>query len=209
VTHPTRISHASTAAMVVLAFLGAGLTSARALDPETVRVHGTLREAPDSGSVTIEMPEGIMVSGRWAPEMRVIGVKRASLADIHEGSYVGTAALPGPAGTLRALEVHIFPESMRGAGDGHRLMDGGRDQTMTNGAVGTVSSTGPLTIILTYKGGMQRVIVDPDTPVVALEPGDASLLAIGTKVIASGRRDGNEATFDRVLVGLEGLDPPM
>ena len=75
---------------------------------------------------------------------------RSSLDDIKPGSYVGTAAMPQPDGTLRALEVHVMPESMRGAGEGHRPFDLQPQSTMTNGTVGTVtgSSNRMLTISL-------------------------------------------------------------
>ncbi len=195
-------------APIVLAALGLGLASV-VLAAQPVRIHATLGESRDPAMITLEVPDGSVVSGHKAPDLRVTGVKRASLSDIHQGSFIGTAALPGPDGTLRALEVNIFPESMRGVGEGHRTMDAGQDKTMTNGAVGTVASTGRLALTVTYKGGEQRVTVDPNTPVVALEPGDDSMLTVGAHVIASGHREDDRVVFDRVLVGLDGLDPPM
>ncbi|GBQ86378.1 hypothetical protein [Asaia krungthepensis] len=145
------------------------------------------------------------------------GVKPAHLDDIHPDSFIGTAAVPSGDGRLRALEVTIFPNSMRGMGEGNYPWDLGKAGSMTNGAVtsmtngtvaparpagsmtnGVVGAMGPgngmgrdRQITVTYKGGSQSVTLPTTIPVVMLEPGDKSLLTPGAKVVAFGPVSGN------------------
>jgi len=140
------------------------------------------------------------------------GVRKASLTDIHAQSYIGTAAVPASDGHLRALEVTIFPEVMRGTGEGSYPWDLGKSGSMTNGAVssmtngtvmpashassmtnGTVGAMRPESVMgsgrqitVTYKGGSQIVSLPSTIPVVRLEPGDRSLLVPGAKVVVFG-----------------------
>ena len=91
----------------------------------------------------------------------VVALIKASLADIKQGSYVGVAGMPQPDGSQKALEVHIFPEAMRGTGDGHRGWDLQPSSTMTNGAVEqTAASADGQVLLLKYKDGEKKIIVD-------------------------------------------------
>jgi hypothetical protein len=109
-----------------------------------------------------------------------------------------------------ALEIHIFPESMRGSGEGHRPFDLQPESTMTNGTVGDVTVANGRTLTVGYKGGQQTVIVPPDTPIVGFEPGDRALLAAGAHAILFGTKQADGSfTAARVLVGKDGLVPPM
>ena len=113
--------------------------------------------------------------------------------------------------TLKAQEVLIFPEAMRGVGEGHRAWDLTPDSTMTNATVeATVSDVAGRVLTLTYKDGRQELLVPPGTPVVTLAPGDASLLKPGNHVFLSATRqpDGS-LTASRITVGKDGLVPPM
>lgn len=142
---------------------------------------------------------------------RITLVSPTTLADVKTGSFIGAAAKSAADGSLEAVEVHVFPESMRGAGEGHRPFDLGPKSTMTNGTVGqeVVGKDGQ-TLTVTYKGGEKRIVVPPNTPVVALEPGDAGLLIKGAHVtaIVQPGPDGQLAATS-VLVGKDGLTPPM
>jgi hypothetical protein len=158
-----------------------------------------------SGDVLVRVPENT----------RVGGVAAAQLSDISAGSYVGTTATKQTDGTLRALEVHIFPEESRGTGEGHRPWDLTPDSTMTNANVEKVEQTtvdkvqGPM-LALKYKGGDAKVFVPPGTPIVKNVPADRSALKQGAGVyIPAVRGDDGTVTATRVTVGLNGIMPPM
>jgi hypothetical protein len=111
------------------------------------------------------------------------------------------------------VEVHIFPDAMRGTGEGHRPYDLGPQSTMTNGTVDTtavVESVGDHVLVLKYKDGEKKVIVSKDTPIVAYEAGDAKALVAGAHVyIIAQRAPDGSLTSGRVNVGKNGLVPPM
>ena len=117
------------------------------------------------------------------PPLTVTGATRASLADIGPGTYLGTAARAQPDGSFRALEVHIFAESMRGTGEGHRPMEA-PGTTMTNASVDALvqRADGPL-LTLKHKDGVTQVLVPPDAPIVRFGPGDQSLLVPGASIV--------------------------
>jgi hypothetical protein len=147
---------------------------------------------------------------RLAPDATIVAIVPMHLEDIKPGSYIGCAALPQADGTLRALEIHVFPENMRGTGEGHRPFDLQPHSTMTNGTVGTVTGSNGRTLTVTYQGGEQTITVAPDTPIVTYEPGTPSLLAPTAHLIATVRRAPDGAlTATRVSVGKDGLVPPM
>jgi hypothetical protein len=146
-----------------------------------------------------------------SPTTRFVLVVPAELADVKPGSFIGIAALPGEGSELKAMEVHIFPEAMRGTGEGFRPFDLAPKSSMTNGAISARvdAATGPK-LTVTYKGGEQTIVVDPKTPVVALAPGARTDLKPGAAIIARGAKQGDgsiAAAF--VLVGKDGLVPPM
>jgi hypothetical protein len=119
--------------------------------------------------------------------------------------------LPGEGGKLKAMEVHIFPEAMRGTGEGYRPFDLAPKSSMTNGNISARvdAATGPK-LTVTYKGGEQTILIDPKTPIVALAPGAKTELKPGANIIARGPKqaDGSiDAVF--VLIGKDGLVPPM
>jgi hypothetical protein len=145
------------------------------------------------------------------PKTRFVLVVPATLADVKSGSFIGVAALPGEGSELKAMEVHIFPEAMRGTGEGFRPFDLAPKSSMTNGAISARvdATTGPK-LTVTYKGGEQTIVVDPKTPIVALAPGGETDLKPGAAIIARGPEQGDgsiDAAF--VLVGKDGLVPPM
>ena len=145
------------------------------------------------------------------PKARFALVIPATLADVKPGSFIGVAALPGEGNELKAMEVHIFPEAMRGTGEGFRPFDLAPKSSMTNGNISARvdATTGPK-LTVTYKGGEQTIVVDPKTPIVALAPGAQTDLKPGAAIIARGPKQGDgsiDAAF--VLVGKDGLVPPM
>ena len=148
---------------------------------------------------------------RLAQPLVVTGATRASLADIVPGTFLGTAARAQPDGTFRALEVHIFVESMRGTGEGHRSMEA-PGTTMTNASVDALvqRTEGPL-LTLKHKDGVTQVLVPPDAPIVRFGPGDASLLVPGASIVVSRavRAADGTVSASRLTVGVDGTRLPM
>lgn len=183
--------------------------TATAQAQDAVRLRATI-DAVDGDSLSLTTRAGDKVVVSLAPDLIVIALVPIKLEDIKPGSFIGSAAMPQPDGTLRALEVHLFPESMRGAGEGHRPFDLQPTSTMTNGTVGAVTGNVGRTLKVTYKGGEQTIVVPPDTPVVTYEPGSRAMLVANAHIILFGQRasDGT-VTAKRISVGKDGLVPPM
>jgi hypothetical protein len=186
---------------------------ARAQPAPTRRIHGTIAGVKD-GALMLQTTRGEAVTIAFGPKTPVTGVQAASLADIKPGDFIGTAARPGADGKLVALEVHIFAESMRGAGEGHRPFDMGPQSTMTNGTVGSdianVSSVSGRTITVSYAGGQQTVLVPPGVPVVRFEPGTQALLTPGAHVsVTATDAPGGAISAVRIAVGEAGAVPPL
>ncbi len=114
--------HMTTGRMLLGAVLAFCAATAFAQQPQTVRVRGTI-EHVDGNTLAVKTRDGKAVTIRLAANAVVLGLVKASLADVKVGSYVGSAAMPQPDGSQKAIEVHIFPEAMRGTGDGHRPFD--------------------------------------------------------------------------------------
>jgi hypothetical protein len=175
------------------------------------RVRGTIVQVEGS-TLTVKATNGVLLNVHLNNNAKVVAIVAASLTDIKPGSFVGTTAVPQPGGTLRATEVHIFPESMRGTGEGHRAWDLGPTSTMTNGTVAlAVQKIEGHTLTIKYKDGEKTVVVTPDTAIVSYVVADRSELKANVKVFigaATQNADGSLET-DRVNVGRDGLTPPM
>jgi hypothetical protein len=135
-----------------------------------------------------------------------------SLADIKVGSYIGVTSVPDSDGSQKAVEVHVFPEAMRGTGDGTRPWDLKPDSSMTNGAVDdrTVAGNDGHTLTVKYKRGERKVVVTPETLVVTFVPATRSEIKAGTPVFAIATRK-PDGTLDvaRLSIGRDGVSPPM
>ena len=103
--------------------------------PQTVRLRGVI-EKVDGNTVMAKSDKGAELKLNLADKMLVVDVVKASMADIKDGDFIGSGAMPQPDGSQKAIEVHIFAESMRGTGEGFRPWDGAPNRTMTNGTVG-------------------------------------------------------------------------
>jgi Domain of unknown function (DUF5666) len=185
--------------------------AAWAQDAPPVRVRGTV-ERVDGDSYIVKARDGAELKVKLAANGTVVALVKASLADIKAGSYVGIAGMPQPDGSQRALEVHIFPEPMRGTGDGHRPWDLQPSSTMTNGNVEqTVAGSDGQTLTLKYKDGEKKILVPANTPIVSYVPGDKSELKPGAKVFISAATKQPDGTLQapRVNVGRDGVTPPM
>lgn len=178
--------------------------------PSPSRLRGTI-EGVDGDMLAVKSRAGEDVKLRMTADMRVVGIVRIALSDIKVGSFIGTTTVPGSDGSQNSIEVHVFPEDMRGTGEGSRPYDLRPNSTMTNATVAqTVVSNDGHTLLIKYKDGEKKVLVSPDTPVVTYVPADKSDLKAGAKVIAFMKQlpDGSFET-NRVSVGRDGLTPPM
>ena len=178
--------------------------------PTPTRGRGAI-EAVDGDVLTVKARSGEDVKLHMTPDMRVVGITKISLSDIKVGSFIGTTTVPGPDGMPTALEVHVFPESMRGTGEGSRPFDLKPNSTMTNATVAeSVVGNDGHTLLVKHKDGELKLLVTPETPVVTYVPADKSDLKPGAKVIAFMKQltDGSFET-NRVSVGRDGLTPPM
>jgi hypothetical protein len=194
-------------AILSLALL-AGSVVAQQPAPASTRLHGTVEKA-DATSLVIKERDGREISLLYAGDVRVSEVEPIDPSAIQEGSFIGTTAVPGPDGKLSAVEVHVFPESARGTGEGHRPMDILPGATMTNATVaGLTKNANERTLVLRYKDGEQTVRVPNGVPVVLQKAGDRSLLVSGAKVtVIEEMRDG-KAVATRIQVGSKGFTPP-
>lgn len=178
--------------------------------PVPSRLRGTI-ESVDGDLLSVKSRGGEDVKLHVAPDARVAGIIRIALSDITVGSFIGTTTVPGPDGGQKAVEVHVFPEAMRGTGEGSRPYDLRPNSSMTNATVAeSVVGNDGHTLLVKYKGGEKKVFVSPETPVVTYVPGDRSDLKAGAKIIAFVKvlPDGSFEA-GRVSVGRDGLTPPM
>ncbi|MGE8151670.1 DUF5666 domain-containing protein [Pseudomonas vancouverensis] len=143
-------------------------------------------------------------------DTKVRAVTLANIEDIKPGSYIGSAAIPQDDGTLKALEVHVFPPELAGSGDGHRPFDLVKGSSMTNGSVGDLVVSNGRVLTVNYKGGQQKILVPEDVPIVNLLPADRSLLKVGVKIVtfATQSADGT-LTAQSISAGKDGVTPPM
>jgi len=181
-----------------------------AQDPPPVRVRGTI-ERVDGTTCVVKARDGAELKLTVADNAQIAGIVKASLSDIKQNSFVGVTAMPQPDGSLNAVEVHIFPESMRGTGEGHYPWDLKPQSTMTNANVEqVVSAVNGRTLTLKYKDGEKKITVPASAPIVTYVPGDKSDIKPGAKVFivavkqADGMLQGRAWRIER-----DGVTPPM
>jgi hypothetical protein len=175
----------------------------------SVRIRATI-DAASAASLSLTTRVGQQLTVALRSDTVILAIVPMPLEDIKPGAFIGSAAMPQPDGTIRALEVHVFPENMRGTGEGHRPFDLQPRSTMTNGTVGAVTGTTSRTLTVTYPDGAKTIVVPPDTPVVTYEPGSRALLVPGAHVIVMGTEESDGTlSATRIAVGKNGLVPPM
>jgi len=192
-----------------VALIGLGGSAFAQTPPQISRVRGTI-DGVDGSSLNVTTRTGDQVTMKLAADASYTLIAPISIEAIKPGSFIGTAAVTQPDGTLKALEIQVFPESMRGVGEGHRPWDLGAGSTMTNGTVGDLKVSSGRLLTLTYKGGEQKVFVPEKAPIITYEPATRDALAKGAHIIAfvAKAADGS-LTATRVGVGKDGLVPPM
>ena len=178
---------------------------------ESVRVRGTI-ERVEGPILLVKARDGAELKVSLTDNTVVVALVKASFADIKPGTFVGVTGMPQPDGSQKAVEVHIFPEAMRGTGEGHYPWDLRPQSTMTNANVQeAVTGVDGQTLTLKYKDGEKKVIVPPDTPIVLYVPSSKSELKPGTKIFiaAATKRPDGILEAPRVNFGKDGLTPPM
>ena len=179
--------------------------------PAPTRIRGTI-ESVDGKTLAIKTREGTDVKVNMTDDIGVIGIAKTSLSEIKQGSYIGVSGLPQPDGSQKALAVHIFPEAMRGANEGFRPWDLRPNSTMTNATVAqSVAGVDGQVIDVKYKDGEKKVVVTPDTAIVAFVNGEKADIKPGAKIIIFGamKKDDGSLETNRIGVGKDGIAPPM
>jgi hypothetical protein len=200
------------AAFGLAATIAAGAAWAQAAPP--VRVRGAI-EAVDGNRLTIKSRDGAQLTVNVPDDVRVLGMNRAAIADIKQNAYIGVTGEPQPDGSQRAVAIHIFTEAQRGTAEGHFPWDLRPGTTMTNAAVETtVAGVDGQVITVKYKmgdrTGEQKVVVPPNTPIVAYATGDKSELKPGAQVMIFGATRQPDGTLQARAVSVgRGLTPPM
>jgi hypothetical protein len=201
-----RVLGAAALALVVAA------STSFAQQPQTVRVRGTV-EAADGPMLTVKGRDGqTTYKVKMADNVSVRGIVKASLSDIKDNSFIGVTGMPQADGSQKAVEIHIFPEPMRGTGEGHRPWDLQPGSTMTNAAVTQmVKHVDGDVITLKYKDGEKKIVVTPQTVIVTYVPGDKGELKPGAKIFIAGAAKKEDGTLEAasISVGRDGITPPM
>jgi hypothetical protein len=178
---------------------------------ETVRVRGTI-ERVEGPIFVVKNRDGAEVKLTVTDNPLFVAIVKSTTADIKPGMFVGSTGMTQPDGSQKAIEVHIFPESMRGTGEGHYDWDLKPQSTMTNANVEqTVAGVDGQMLSVKYKGGEKKILVTPDTAIVTYATGDKNDLKPGTKIFIAAAKKQSDGTLQtpRITYGKDGLTPPM
>lgn len=178
--------------------------------PTSSRVRGAIQSV-NGDILVVKSRDGTNLMMKMTPDVRVTGVTKITMADVKPGSYIGVTSVPEPDGTQKATEVHVFPESMRGAGEGSRPWDTKPNSSMTNGGLEkTVDGNDGHTLTVKYKDGEKQVVVTPETELVTFVPAERTEIKPGAQIVAfTAKGDDGSLQATRISVGLNGLTPPM
>ena len=204
----THLSFTAIVAALVLPLTLAG-APARAAG-ESVRVRGVVVSL-DGTKLVVHSRDGKDVSIGLKDDFAVLAVVKSSMADIKQGAFIGTAAVRQPDTSLRSVEVVVFPEGMRGVGEGHYPWDLGPSSSMTNATVANaVQGVDGQTVTVTYKGGEKKIDIPANVPVVALQPASKADITPGEAVFVPAEKQPDGALVGgAVLFGKDGVVPPM
>ena len=195
---------------IPLALLALFSAAAFAQPAPTMRLRGTI-EKIDATSIVIKERNGETMTLALADNVAVNEVLAVDPAAIQSGKFIGTAAVPGADGTLAALEVLVFPEAMRGAGEGYYAWDLEPGSMMTNGTVtGVVEATSGRELSLSFKGSSNKIVVPAGVPIVTFAPAERADLKPGAPVMFGATKNAEgKLAAGRVTVGKDGVAPPM
>jgi hypothetical protein len=178
---------------------------------EIIRIRGTI-ERVEGPVYVVKNRDGAEVKLTVTDNPLYVAIVKSTMADIKPGMFVGSTGMTQPDGTQKAIEVHIFPESMRGTGEGHYDWDLKPNTKMTNANVEqTVAGTDGPVLSVKYKDGEKKVMVTPETAVVSYVVGSKEDLKPGTRIFVAAAKKQSDGTLQtsRVTYGKDGLMPPM
>ena len=178
---------------------------------ETVRIRGTI-ESVDGDVYVVKSRDGAEIKVVMTDKPLFVAIVKSSMADIKPGMFVGSTGMTQPDGTQKAIEVHIFPESMRGTGEGHYDWDLKPNTKMTNANVEqTVAGVDGPVLSVKYKDGEKKIAVTPETTVVTFEMGNKDDLKPGIRIFVAAAKKQADGTLQtpRITYGKDGLVPPM
>jgi hypothetical protein len=178
---------------------------------ETIRIRGTI-ERVEGPIFVVKNRDGAEVKLTVTDNALFVAIVKSTMADIKPGMFVGSTGMTQPDGSQKAIEVHIFPESMRGTGEGHYDWDLKPQTKMTNANVEqTVAGVDGQMLSVKYKNGEKKLLVTPETAVVTYVTGDRNDLKPGIKVFVAAAKKQADGTLQtpRITYGKDGLTPPM
>jgi hypothetical protein len=196
-------------ASIFAALLLTSLASAQ--NSDMVRVRGTIQNV-DGQTLDVKGRDGTPLKVKLADDVKVLALDRKSMDDVKQGVFVGITAMPQPDGTQKAVEIHIFPEALRGMGEGHRPWDLMPNSTMTNATVDSeVAVNDGQKIVLKYKDGEKTFIMPSNVVVVTYAPATMADLKPGEKVFVAGAKKLPDGTAEapNITVSRNGVAPPM
>jgi hypothetical protein len=182
-----------------------------AQNPDIVRVRGTIASL-NGQTLDVKGRDGAPIQVKLAEDVKVLAVDRKSMADVKQGVFVGITAMPLPDGTQKAVEIHIFPEALRGTGEGHRPWDLVPNSTMTNANIeSAVASSDGQELVLKYKDGEKKFIVPANVEVVMFALAAVADLKPGEKIfVVAGKKQADGSILaPSIVVGRNGVNPPM
>ena len=182
-----------------------------AQNPDIVRVRGTIASV-NGQTLDVKGRDGAPIQVKLAEDVKVLAVDRKSMADVKQGVFVGITAMPLPDGTQKAVEIHIFPEALRGTGEGHRPWDLVPNSTMTNANIeSAVASSDGQELVLKYKDGEKKFIVPANVEVVMFALATVADLKPGEKIfVVAGKKQADASILaPSIVVGRNGVNPPM
>ncbi len=224
-TSPLKLPKNSVSLLLGTLLMASG--TAFAQTPQSVRIQGDLIELK-AGNLSIKSLAGETLELKVADPLRVLAISPTDFSSIKPHGYVAVTALPQADGSLLASRINLFPESMRGVGEGHRPMAAQPGNTMTNATVlavsagspagntmtnatvtGVVNSTQTRKLSVQYPGGEKQVLVPPGLPIMMMESIQHSALVPGVHVTVTATRLGDgEWTTNSITMGKNGTVPP-
>ena len=191
-------------------FVLAALSVSSLASAAPVHIRGSIAKV-DGSNVVVSTTDGKTIDLTLGADWKIAGVVPAGMADIKPGVFIGTANQEGADGNT-ALEVVVFPEAMRGTGEGNYGWDLKPKSSMTNATIdNAVTGVDGQTVTLKYKGGEKKVKIGSNTPIVTIVAATKDDLTPGAKVFVAGEpsADGKMLTTGRIVVGKDGVTPPM
>lgn len=186
------------------------LAPAWAQNAPSVRVAGAV-EKLDGATLTVKEKDGTSAAVKLAENAAIYGVEKRAVSDIKPGDFVASGGVKGTDGKIHAVEVRIFPEPLRGTGEGQRPWSAKTEGVMTNATIGTVSQSPEGGVVhVTYKDGQSEYTIGPEVPILAYVVAGRDLLKPGAAVLVFAQKQSDGTlTTSRVTAEKDGVKPPM